>query len=90
MGLFAVLEPRNQDILLWGKTPTAVHKLCMLSKDMPEQSDIADSLNCTLLAISIGNRRVCEVRRALTMQSSMQYITRLFGASCLSLNSGLL
>lgn len=61
VGLFAVAEPRNQDILLWGKSPTAVHKLCLLSDRLQDVSHLTRSLNCTLLAVCASNYRVCEV-----------------------------
>ncbi|KAL0033380.1 hypothetical protein WJX77_006860 [Trebouxia sp. C0004] len=41
VGLFAVSEPRNQGVLLWGKTPTAVHKLCLLSQILQDDSQIS-------------------------------------------------
>lgn len=62
IGLFAVQETRNQDVLLWGKIPTPVHKLCSLSDSLLEQCDLISSLRRTLLAICISNQRVCEVR----------------------------
>ncbi len=62
VGLFAVLEPCNQDVLLWGKSPTAVHKLCLLSHSLCGDSKMADSLSCTLLAVCVSNHRVCEVK----------------------------
>lgn len=61
VGLFAVSEPRNQSVLLWGKTPTAVHKLCLLSQSLQDDFQMADSLDCTLLAVCASNHRVCEV-----------------------------
>ena len=61
VGLFAGSEPRNQSVLLWGKTPTAVHKLCLLSQSLQEDFQMADSLDCTLLAVCASNHRVCEV-----------------------------
>ncbi len=64
VGLFAVSEPRNQSVLLWGKTPTAVHKLCLLSQSLQDDLQMANSLDCTLLAVCASNHRVCEVSRA--------------------------
>lgn len=61
VGLFTVLETRNQDVLLWGKVPTPVHKLCTLLKSLPEQPSVASSLRYTLLAVCIPNQPVCEV-----------------------------
>ncbi len=61
VGLFAVSDPRNQSVLLWGKTPTAVHKLCLLSQSLQDDFQMADSLDCTLLAVCASNHRVCEV-----------------------------
>ena len=61
VGLFGVLETRNQDVLLWGKVPTPVHKLCSLFNSLMEQPGMASSLRYTLLAICIPNRPVCEV-----------------------------
>lgn len=64
VGLFAVVEPRNQDVLLWGKSPTAVHKLRMLFQLLPQEADLAVSLKCTLLSVCSTNHRVCEVQLA--------------------------
>ncbi|DBA76621.1 TPA: hypothetical protein ACH3X2_008668 [Trebouxia sp. C0005] len=61
VGLFAVSEPRNQSVLLWGKAPTAVHKLCLLSQSLQDDFQMANSLDCTLLAVCASNYRVCEV-----------------------------
>ena len=61
IGLFAVLEARNQDVLLWGSSPTPVHKLCTLSASIKPSSDLASSMSCTLLAVCIFNQRTCEV-----------------------------
>lgn len=61
VGLFAVSEPRNQSVLLWGKAPTAVHKLCLLSQSLQDDFQMANSLDCTLLAVCASNHRVCEV-----------------------------
>lgn len=61
VGLFAVLEACNQDVLLWGKTPTAVQKLCLLSESLRDDAVMADSVDCTLLAVCASNHRVCEV-----------------------------
>lgn len=65
VGLFAVSEPRNQGVLLWGKTPTAVHKLCLLSQSLQHDLQMAGSLDCTLLAVCASNHRVCEVSALL-------------------------
>ena len=65
VGLFAVSELRNQSVLLWGKTPTAVHKLCLLSQSLQDDFQMADSLDCTLLAVCASNHRVCEVSALL-------------------------
>ncbi len=65
VGLFAVSEPRNQGVLLWGKTPTAVHKLCLLSQSLQHDLQMAGSLDCTLLAVCASNHRVCEVSMLL-------------------------
>ena len=61
VGLFTVLETRNQDVLLWGKVPTPVHKLCTLFNSLAEQPSVASSLKCALLAVGIPNQPLCEV-----------------------------
>ena len=63
VGMFTVLEPRNQDVLLWGKVPTPVHKLCTLFDGLSGQPSVASSLRCTLLAVCIPNQPICEVMR---------------------------
>lgn len=67
VGLFTVLETRNQDVLLWGKVPTPVHKLCTLFNSLAEQPSVASSLRCTLLAVGIPNQPVCEVMHLHSM-----------------------
>lgn len=61
VGFFAVLEPRNQDVMLWGSSPTPVHKLCALAQQTSQSADLASSLSCTLLAVCVYNHRTCEV-----------------------------
>ena len=61
VGFFAVLEPGNQDVMLWGSSPTPVHKLCALAQQTSQGADLASSLNCTLLAVCVYNPRTREV-----------------------------
>ena len=61
VALFAVLETRNQDVLLWGKAPTPVQKLCTLHSKLAGQQGLLNSLKCTLLAVCTSNHRVSEV-----------------------------
>lgn len=65
IGLFTVLEPRNQDVLLWGKVPTPVHKLCTLFLSLADQPSVGISLRCTLLTVCIPNQPVCEVMHSM-------------------------
>ena len=67
IGLFTVLEPRNQDVLLWGKVPTPVHKLCTLFNSLAEQPSVSSNLRCSLLAVCIPNQPVCEVMHLHSM-----------------------
>ncbi|KAL3152178.1 hypothetical protein ABBQ32_001269 [Trebouxia sp. C0010 RCD-2024] len=64
VGMFTVLEPRNQDVLLWGKVPTPVHKLCTLFDGLSGQPSVASSLRCTLLAVCIPNQPICAADKA--------------------------
>lgn len=64
VGMFALLEPRNQDVLLWGSLPTPVHKLCALADCTQHSVALINSVTCTLLAVCVSNPRTCEVRAA--------------------------
>ena len=75
VGLFTVVETCNQDVLLWGKVPTPVHKLCTLFTSLPEQPSVASSLKCTLLAVCIPNQPVCEVMIIITQMHGIHALT---------------
>lgn len=77
VGLFTVLETRNQDVLLWGKVPTPVHKLCTVFDSLSEQRSVASSLRCTLLAVCVPNQPICEVMPMLQCECMLALETKL-------------
>ena len=61
IGFFALLEPRNQQVLLWGREPTVVHKLGSLPFAFFCDPKLAHVLLPTLLAVTLHSDHVCEV-----------------------------
>lgn len=61
IGFFALLEPRNQQVLLWGREPTVIHKLGSLPFAFFCDPKLAHVLLPTLLAVTLHSDHVCEV-----------------------------
>ena len=62
IGFFALLEPRNQQVLLWGREPTVIHKLGSLPFAFFCDPKLAHVLLPTLLVVTLHSDHVCEVR----------------------------
>ena len=71
IGHFALLEPRNQQVLLWGREPTVIHKLGRLPFPFFCNPQLLHILCPTLLAVSLHSEHTCKVRRCITRPASI-------------------
>ncbi|KXZ55637.1 hypothetical protein GPECTOR_2g1187 [Gonium pectorale] len=57
LGHAAVLQPANQDVLLWGKSPTLLQRLAEVPRPYFEDQQLYQVLMPTLLAVCHGSER---------------------------------
>ena len=77
IGYFAVLHPKNQSILHWGKSPTIIEKLCQLPFNYFIDRKLQTVLNPTLLSACFRNARNREVtERNVSLKFVLQFIKR--------------
>uniref|UniRef100_A0A061SCW1 S phase cyclin a-associated protein in the endoplasmic reticulum n=3 Tax=Tetraselmis sp. GSL018 TaxID=582737 RepID=A0A061SCW1_9CHLO len=61
VGLFVVCNPRNQDVLLWGKSPTILQLLCEFPSSYIRDPLRLETLLPTLLSVCYDNHCLLEV-----------------------------
>ncbi|GLC40566.1 hypothetical protein PLESTF_001012900 [Pleodorina starrii] len=59
IGFYGVLQPANQDVLLWGKSPTILQRLAEVPFPYFVEQQLYQVLMPTLLSVCYGSERAC-------------------------------